>query len=105
MNSMNSYLLTDVFLMADVFQNFRTMSLQNCGLDPLHYYTTPGLSWDSCLKMTGIRLELITDMEQMLFIEKGLRGGTCTITQRHAVANNPLVPKQKNAVANNPLVS
>ena len=42
--------------------------------------------------MTGIRLELITDMEQMLFVEKGLRGGTSTITQRHAVANNPLVP-------------
>ena len=86
------YLLTDVLLLADVFQNFRTMSLQNYGLDPLHYYTSPGLSWDSCLKMTGIRLELITDMEQMLFIEKGLRGGTSTITQRHAVANNPLVP-------------
>ena len=86
------YLLTDVLLLADVFQNFRTMSLSNYGLDPLHYYTAPGLSWDSCLKMTGIRLELITDMEQMLFVEKGLRGGTSTITQRHAVANNPLVP-------------
>ena len=86
------YLLTDVLLLADVFQNFRTMSLTNYSLDPLHCYTAPGLSWDSCLKMTGIRLELITDMEQMLFVEKGLRGETSTITQRHAVANNPLVP-------------
>ena len=59
---------------------------------PSSNYTAPGLSWDACLEMTGIRLELITDMEQMLFVEKGLRGGTSAITQRHAVANNPLLP-------------
>ena len=86
------YLLTDVLLLTDVFENFRAMSLENYGLDPLHYYTSPGLAWDSCLKMTGIRSDLITDMEQMLFVEKGLKGGISIITQRHAVANNPLVP-------------
>ena len=59
----DQYLLTDVILLADVFESFRAMSLENYDLDPLHYYTAPGLSWDACLKMSGIRLELITDME------------------------------------------
>ena len=56
-------------------------------LDPLHYYTAPGLSWD-----TGIKLELLTDYNQHLFIEKGMRGGISMASKRHAKANNPGVP-------------
>ena len=44
------YCLTDVLLLADVFEHFREMCHKNYGLDPAHYYTTPGLSWDAMLK-------------------------------------------------------
>ena len=82
------YLRTDVLLLADVFENFRSTCLKYYGLDPCHYYSAPGLSWDALLKMTWINLDLITDLDQQLFIEKGMRGGISTITHRHAVANN-----------------
>ena len=82
------YLRTDVLLFADVFENFRSTCLKYYGLDPCHYYSAPGLSWDALLKMTWINLDLITDLDQQLFIEKGMRGGISTITHRHAVANN-----------------
>ena len=60
-------------------------------LDPLHYYTAPGLSWDALLKHTKIDLELLTDMDMHLFIEKGMRGGISMVSKRHAKANNPLL--------------
>ena len=62
--------------------------MKDYGLDPCHYYSAPGLSWDALLKMTGVNLDLIADLDQQLFIEKGMRGGISTITHRHAVANN-----------------
>ena len=83
------YLKSDVLLLADVFENFRKTSLLNDGLDPCHYVSTPGLSWDAMLQMTGINLELITDIDQQLFIEKGMRGGISYIAHRHGRANNP----------------
>ena len=61
-------------------------------LDPLNYYTDPGLSWDALLKYTAIELELLTDYDQHLFIEKGMRGGISMASKRHAKANNPVVP-------------
>ena len=82
------YLRTDILLLTDVFENFRKTCLTYYGLDPLHYITSPGLAWDAMLKMTGINLELITDIDMQLFIEKGLRGGTSYIAHRHAEANN-----------------
>ena len=82
------YLKSDVLLLADVFENFRGASLVNYGLDPCHYVSTPGLSWDAMLKMTGINLDLITDIDMQLFIEKGMRGGISFISHMHAKANN-----------------
>ena len=82
------YLKTDVLLLADVFENFRKMCLAYYGLDPCHYFSTPGLSWDALLKMTGVELELLSDPDMYLFIEKGLRGGVSIITHRKANANN-----------------
>jgi hypothetical protein len=85
------YNRTDVLLLADVFETFRQTSLRQYGLDPAHYYTSPGLSWDALLKKTGIQLELLTDYDQHLFIEKGLRGGISMVSKRYARANNPRV--------------
>ena len=95
------YLMTDVLLLADVVQQFRGLAKREYDLDPLHYNTAPGFSWDSMLKLTTtsvygektkIHLDLITDSDQGLFIEKGIRGGISMISHRFAVADNPEVP-------------
>jgi hypothetical protein len=85
------YCRTDVLLLADVFETFRKTCLRQYRLDPAHYYTSPGLSWDALLKKTGVVLELLTDYDQHLFIEKGMRGGISMVSKRYAQANNPLV--------------
>ena len=85
------YVLTDVLLLADVFENFRTICQASYKLDPLHYYTSPGLAWDAMLKMTEVELELLTDPDMHLFIEEGIRGGISMISKKHSVANNPYV--------------
>ena len=82
------YLATDTLLLADVFQNFRKTCMKNYGLDPAHYYTSPGLNWDALLKHTKINLELLTDYNMYLFIEKGMKGGISTEMQRYSKANN-----------------
>ena len=69
------YVRTDVLLLADVFENFRKTCLKQYGLDPAHYYTGPGLSWDALLKHSKVQLELLTDYDMHLFIEKGMREG------------------------------
>ena len=71
-----------------LFQKFIDTCLKFCRLDPCHYFSSPGLSWDAMLKMTGMRLEKIVDIDMYLFIEKGLRGGISYIAKRYAKANN-----------------
>ena len=69
------YVATDTLLLADVFENFRKVCQEKYGLNPAHYYSAPGLSWDALLKKTGVELELVTDLDMHLFIERGMRGG------------------------------
>jgi hypothetical protein len=85
------YLRTDVLLLADVLETFRNTSMKHYGLDPAHYYTAPGMSWDALLKKTRVNLEPLTDIDMHLFFEKGLHGGISMVSHRHVKANNPQV--------------
>ena len=82
------YLKKDVLLLADVFEKFIVTCLKFYGLDPYHYFRSPGLSWDAMLKMTGIKLKKISDNDTYSFIEKGQRGGISYIVKRYAKTNN-----------------
>ena len=77
------YLQSDILLLTDVFENFRNTCMQYYGLDPCHYFTSPGLSWDTMLKMTKVKLELMTDINMYQFIEKGMRGGVSFVANRY----------------------
>ena len=84
----NLYLKTIVLLLAGVFEKFINTCLDYYRLDPSHYFSSPGLSWDAMLKMKKIELDLISDIDMHLFIEKGIRGGISYIAKRHSKANN-----------------
>ena len=78
------YLKTDVFLLCDALEKFIKTFLESYSLDPLYYFSSPGLSWDTTLKMTGIKLEKINDINVHLFIEKEMRGGISYISKRYS---------------------
>ena len=84
----NLYNVSDVLLLADVFENFRDVCMANYKLDPAWYYTAPGLAWDAALKLTKVQLELLSDYDMLLMIKHGIRGGISTISNRYAKANN-----------------
>ena len=77
------YLLTDTILLANVFESFKTVCMDNHGLDPVHFYTVPGLAWKACLKKTGITLELLKDNDMLLMFERGIRGGITQAVHRY----------------------
>ena len=86
------YLKSDILLLADVFEEFRSVCLENYQLDPAWYYKSPGLAWDAALKKTGVRLELLRDPDMLLMFEEGIRG-VSMITKRYGKANNPYMGK------------
>ena len=80
------YLKTDVLFLTDVFEKFIKTCLDYYGLDPCHYFSFPGLSWDAMLKTVGVKLELISDIDMHLFIEKGIKGSISYIATRYSKA-------------------
>ena len=82
------YLKAGILLLAAVFERFISTCLDYYRLDHCHYFSSPGLSWDAMLKMTGIDLYLISDIDMHLFVEKGLSGGISCIAKRHSKPNN-----------------
>ena len=82
------YLTTDALIFEYIFEVFRDTCVSNYGLDPAHSFTSPGLAWQAALKMSDVQLDLFTDINMHLFIERGIRGGVATITHRYAKANN-----------------
>ena len=102
----DTYIKTDVLLLADVFKTFRNTCLGHYKLDPAHFYTAPGLSWQALLKTAAeycqhekrrkdcelcpdeFRLELLTDIGMLLMVEKGIRSGITQAVKRYVKANN-----------------
>ena len=82
------YVQSDTLLLADVFEHFRDMCIKVYGLDPAYFLSALGLAWQACLKKTGVKLELLKDVDMLLIIEKGVRRGICHSVHRHAKANN-----------------
>ncbi|XP_053201453.1 uncharacterized protein LOC128386445 [Panonychus citri] len=86
------YLKTDVVLLAAIFENFRKMAIKSFGIDPLHHFSSPGLTWAAALKTTSIELQIFSDVDMLLMIESGIRGGLTMVSQRYARANDPELP-------------
>ena len=85
------YVQCDTLLHADVFENFRDKCIEIYELDPAHYSYAPGLAWQARLKKTKVELELLTDIDILLMIEKGIRAGICQSIYRYAKTNNKYV--------------
>ena len=64
------------------------MCLEKYQLDPVYFVSAPGLAWQACLKKTGVKLELLTDIDMLLMVEKETRGEICQATHKYAKANN-----------------
>ena len=82
------YVQSDTLLLVDVFGNFRNMCIEIYELDPTHFLSAPGLAWQACLRKTRVELELITNIDMLFMVEKGIRGGLCHAIHRYAKANN-----------------
>ena len=93
----NLYNEADILLLADVFKNFRSVCIKNYDLDPAHYFTAPGIAWEAAPKVTGVELELLSDMDMLLMVEKGIRGGVSMISNRYGNSNNKYMDIRYNA--------
>ena len=81
------YLKQHVLLLAEIFEKFTFTNLKYYGLDPCHYFSDPGLSWDAIFKKTGVTLEKINDADKYMLFEQGMRGGVSYINKRYSEAS------------------
>ena len=90
---------SDTLLLADVFDKFRNMCLEICDRDPSKFLSALGLAWQAVLKKTKLKLDLLTDIDMLLMVEKGIRGGICRSIYRYAKANKYMKDYAKNKVS------
>ena len=76
------YLKSDTLILTDVFENFRKMCLKIYHLDPVKFISDPGLACQAALKNAEVKLELLTDIDMLLNVEEGIRGGICCAIQK-----------------------
>ena len=76
------YLKSDTLLLVDVFENFRKIGLKIYHLDSVKIFSDPGLAWQAALKKTEVKLELLTDIDMLLMVEKSIRRGVCHAIQK-----------------------
>ena len=84
----NLHVESDTLLLADVFENFRNMCINVYEIDALHFLYAPGLAWQLFLKKAEMKLELLTNVEMLLMVEKRIREGIWHTMHRYAKANN-----------------
>ena len=89
------YFRSDVLLLPDVFENFPKMCLEIYKLDPIKFISVPGLVWQAALKKKQVELDLLTDVDMLLMIEKVIRGGICNAIHRYAKASNKYMSDDK----------
>ena len=86
------YVRGDVAQSSDVFENFRSLSLKRYELDPSYFISTPGLAFEAMLKCTKVKLELLTDIDMVLMVEKRIRGRLTQVVKKHTVVNHKYLP-------------
>ena len=82
------YVQSNTLLFADVFENFRNMCLEIYELHPSKYPSAAGLAWQAAFKKTEVKLDLLTDIDVLLMVERGISGGICHSIYRYAKAND-----------------
>ena len=92
------YVQSDTLLLADIFENFRETCQRIYKLDPTHFLLAPGLAWQACLKMTKVKLELLTDENMLLMVEEGIGGGICQAIRHYETANNKYMKNYNKSV-------
>ena len=90
---MELYLLSDILLLSDIFENFRDNCFRDYELDPVYYFSAPHFTFDAFLRKSRLTLDLISDVNQYLFYSQAIRGGLCQVIKRYAKANNPHTPQ------------
>ena len=85
------YNLSDVLLLVDISENFRSICMNHYGLDPAWYFSAPSLALDATLKITKLQIEVLSDPDMLQMIESGIRGEIATISHRHANANSDYI--------------
>ena len=86
------YVQSDVAQLSDVFENFKSLCLKEYELDPLYFVSTPGLAFEAMLGFTKVKLQLLTDIDMVFMVEKGIRGGLIEAVKKHAIANHKYLP-------------
>ena len=85
------YVQSNKLLLAHVFENFKNLRVNIYELDPENVFSAPGLAWQAALKMTKVKLHLLTNIDMLLMVEKGIRGRICNAIHQYAKANNKYV--------------